>query len=619
MVSKVASAVLQQNLPPKLKDLGSFNINITMGDKKIAKAMLDLGASINLMPYSIYLQLGLGELKPTTMTLQLADRSVKYPKGIVEDLLVQVNKLIVPIDFVVLEMEEVPSKDKEHPILLGRLFMPTTKTIIDVHKGKLSMTVLGETVEFKVFGSLPIPSTSTYDEYSFINCVDSLVYDTYLQEKIEDKLEAAPTLDRVEETLDEETKGFHEILDRAIPVLPQEKSIKPLELPTSPYRDEPNPPNLELKKLPKHLKYVFLGEGDTYLVIILANLTQTQEERLVREFSRLRKAIGYYQVPIVLEDQGNTTFTCPFGMFAFRRLSFGLCNALTTFQRCMLSIFSNMVEKFIEHGIVLGHVISSKGNEVDKAKIVLIAKLPPPTSVKGIRSFLGHARFYRRFIKDFSKISRPLCNLLSKDVPFLFDDDCLIAFNTLKEKITSSPIIMAPNWSSPFEIMCDASDYAIGAVLGQKVEKRLHVIYYASRTLNDAQLNYSTTEKEFLAILFALEKFRSYLIGSKVIVHSNHAALRYLLTKSNAKPRLIRWVLLLQEFDLEIRDKKGSENVVANHLSRLISHFNTHEHKEKDIVETFPGEQLFVLSREPWYADIVNYLACGLVRHNLAF
>ena len=125
----------------------------------------------------------------------------------------------------------------------------------------------------------------------------------------------------------------------------------------------------------------------------------------------------------------------------------------------------------VKHGIVLGHVISNNGIEVDKAKVEIIERLPPPTSVKALRSFLGHAGFYRRFIKDFSKISIPLSKLLAKDAPFVFNEDCHKAFQTLKMKLTSAPIIMAPNWSLPFELMCDASDYALGAALGQRVNK----------------------------------------------------------------------------------------------------------------------------------------------------
>ena len=260
----------------------------------------------------------------------------------------------------------------------------------------------------------------------------------------------------------------------------------------------------------------------------------------------------------------------------------------------------------VREGIVLGHKISEKGIEVDRAKIEAIEKLSVPTCVKDIRSFLGHAGFYRRFIKDFSKITRPLCTLLGKDVPFKMDEECIKAFEALKKELISAPIITSPNWSLPFELMCDASDYAVGAVLGQRKEGKLHVIYYASKLLNDAQLNYATTEKELLAVVFAFDKFRSYLVGSKTIVFTDHSALKYLMAKKDAKPRLIRWILLLQEFDLEIKDKKGIENTVADHLSRM--------HSEREVTlpinEFFPDESLWSVNKEdwPWYADIVNYL-----------
>ena len=243
----------------------------------------------------------------------------------------------------------------------------------------------------------------------------------------------------------------------------------------------------------------------------------------------------------------------------------------------------------VKQGIVLGHIISSKGIEVGKAKVDLIFNLPHPKFVKEVRSFFGNAGFYRKFIKDFSKISRPLCNLLIKDAPFIFDESCLDAFAKLKKLLTSSPIIQPPNWDLPFEIMCDASDYAVGAVLGQRLDRVPYVIYYASMTLNDAQLNYSTIEKEMLVVVFALNKFRYYLIGCKVIIFTDHAALKYLLTKKDAKARLIRWVLLLQEFDIEFRDKKGSENIVADHLSRLDLKFIL---ESLPLNESFPDEQL---------------------------
>ena len=166
----------------------------------------------------------------------------------------------------------------------------------------------------------------------------------------------------------------------------------------------------------------------------------------------------------------------------------------------------------------------------------------PPTTVNGIRSFLGHAGFYKRFIKDFSKIVRPLCSLLKKYAKFDFDDKCLFAFDDIKAKLVISPIMATPYWSKDFEIMCDASDFAMGAVLGQRTEKIFRAIYYVSKTFNEAQENYSTTEKEMLAMVFACEKFRPYILGSHVIVHIDHVAIKYLMEKKDAKPRLIIWV-----------------------------------------------------------------------------
>ncbi|GJV90033.1 reverse transcriptase domain-containing protein [Tanacetum coccineum] len=370
---------------------------------------------------------------------------------------------------------------------------------------------------------------------------------------------------------------------------------------------------------------------------------------------------GYFQIPIDPQDQKNTTFTCPYGTFAYRRMSFGLCNAPGTFQICMMAIFHDMIEETMEvfmddfsvfgdsfssclshldkmlkrcedtnlvlnwekchfmvkEGIVLGHKISKSGIEVDRAKVDVIAKLPYPTSVKGVRSFLGHAGFYCRFIQDFSKIARPMTHLLEKETPFVFSKECIEAFNILKKKLTEAPILVAPDWDLPFEIMCDASDYAVGAVLGQRKTKHFQPIHYASKTMTDAQAHYTTTEKELLAVVYAFEKFRPYLVLSKTIVYTDHSALKYLLAKQDAKPRLLRWILLLQEFDVIIHDKKGAENLAADHLSRLE---NPHQGdlEKKEITETFPLETLGMItfhgdSNTPWFADIANCHAGNFV------
>nr|GEY93300.1 reverse transcriptase domain-containing protein [Tanacetum cinerariifolium] len=206
-----------------------------------------------------------------------------------------------------------------------------------------------------------------------------------------------------------------------------------------------------------------------YPTTMLERLTGNQYYCFLDGFS------GYFQIPIDPKDHEKTTFTCPYGTFAYKCMPFGLCNAPGTFQRCMMAIFQDMIEKTME------------------------------------------------------------------------------AFRTLKDKLTEAPILISPNWDQPFELMCDASDYAVGAVLGQRIEKHFRPIHYASKTMNQAEANYTTTEKEMLVVVYAFERFRSYLIMNKSIVYTDHSALKYLFAKKDAK----------------VIDTRGAENYAADHLSRL--------------------------------------------------
>nr|GEU89831.1 reverse transcriptase domain-containing protein [Tanacetum cinerariifolium] len=363
------------------------------------------------------------------------------------------------------------------------------------------------------------------------------------------------------------------------------------------------------------------------------------------DYRKLNEATRKDHFPLPFMDQmlerlaGNQYYCFLNGTFTYRRMPFGLCNAPGTFQRCMMAIFHDMIKKTMEvfmddfsvigdsfqsclshlekilkmcedtnlclnmekshfmvnEGIVLGHKISKKEIEVDKAKIDVISKLPHPITVKGIRRFLGHARFYRRFIKEFSKIARPMTRLLEKDTPFIFSQVCVDAFQTLKRILTEAPILIAPDWDMPFELMCDASDFTIGAVLGQRRDKHFRPIHYASKTMTEAESKYTTTEKEMLEVVYAFEKFWSYLILNKSVVYTDHSALKYLFLKKDSKARLLRWVLLLQEFTFTVVDTKGAKNLAADHLSRLE---NPHQNvlDPKEINESFPLETLNLIS-----------------------
>ncbi|XP_070667517.1 uncharacterized protein [Malus domestica] len=608
-LSENVSAILQRKLPPKCKDPGSFTIPCV----------------IDLTPIQ---------------------------KGVLEDVLVQVNQLIFLADFYILDMEN-SDHSPTLPILLRRSFMKTAHTKIDVFKGTLTMEFDGEgyleELNDDALDTVITRGMKLNNKGAEHMLTNSLLEEFHAVPPCEEFIEMVATLESLPKH-DGKPSNFE-----SIPISTNKMLPSVIQAPT-----------LELKQLPSHLKYVFLGEQETLPIIVSSSLTAQEEEKLVRVLKEFKSTIGwtladikgispttcmhcifleegakptreaqrrlnppmmevvkkeiiklldcgviypisdshwvspiqvvpkksgitvvkneenelmltriltgwrvcidyrklnattrndhfplpfidqmlkrlaghsfycfldgyfgYNQIVIAPDDQEKTTFTCPFGTFAYRHMPFGLCNAPAIFQRCMVSIDD----------------LSMIFQSLDNLFAVSSKTMYPSTSMRRVRKH--------------SNISRP-CSL-------------------------RHPLSLHQIGAFPFELMCDASDYAIGAVLGQRKNKQPHVIYYASRTLNDAYFNYSTTEKELLAIVFALDKFRSYLIGTKVIIFTDHAALKYLFTKKEAKPRLIHWMLLLQEFDIEIKDTKGSDNVVADHLSRLVR-----EDESIPIPKTFP-------------------------------
>ncbi|XP_022858481.1 uncharacterized protein LOC111379355 [Olea europaea var. sylvestris] len=485
MLTKECSARIQNKLPPKLKDPGSFTIPCTIGE-------------------------------------------VYFDK---------VEKFIFPADFLILDMEE----DKDVPLIFSRPFLAIGRALIDVQRAE-------------------------FDSCYQVDIIDKAVQETFLLHGPSDAYETNPPYTR--------KKHFEELGTRNKKPLP---SIQ-------------RPPVLELKQLSPHLKYAYLGESDTHPVIISNTVSEMEEEKLLRVLRENKTAIGW----IIVDIKGISPSLCMHKILMEEN-----CKPSIESQRRLNPNMKEVVRaeilKLLDARIIYPisdsawispvQVVSKKGRitvipvapEDQEKKLGKRPLYGAGRHFKGVRNFLGHAGFYRRFIKEFSKITKPLCNLLMKDVTFEFNENYLTAFNTLKEKLMTTPVIVASDWELPFELMCDASDHVVGT--------------------------------ELLAVVFAFDKFRSYLVGSKVIVYTDHVALKYLLTKKDAKSRLIRWVLLLQEFDIEIRNKKGTENVVADRLSKL----EPGETEDLvDINEIFPNEQMLRVDEAPWYADIVNYLASSI-------
>ncbi|XP_073037779.1 uncharacterized protein [Primulina eburnea] len=619
-LAEQVSAIIQNNNALKYKDPGCPTISCIIGERKIKKALLDLGASVNLLPYSVYQELNLGELKPTSVTLLLADRSVKVPRGMVEDVLVQVDNFVYPVDFIVLDTQPIEACNAI-PVILGRPFLATSNALINCRNGIMKLSFGNMTLELNVFNLCKQPHDKG-DESEDENLIETLVEENIQEGSTRDQLDIC-SIETVKENIEIDLDDFFRY--HSLPGSEKEFDEK--------YENKDEPPVLELKPLPEELKYAFLGEDETYPVVISSKLSSNQEGKLVDMLKRHKNAIGWTLKdlkginPLICTHKIHLEENAKTSQQPQRRLNPHMKDVVKTEVLKLLDvgiIYPISDSKWVsptqvvpkKSGITViknekSELLTSRvpsGIEVDKAKVDVIANLPPPKTIKEIRSFLGHVGFYRRFIKDFSLISKPICNLLTKDSAFEWTQECQNAFDKIIRHLTSAPIMQPPDWSLPFEIMCDASDYAVGAVLGQRRNGKPYVIYYASRTLNNAQMNYSTTEKELLAVIFALDKFRSYLIGSTTIVFTDHSAIRYLLTKQDAKPRLIRWILLLQEFDIVIKDKKGTENVVADHLSRLVTGSSF---EMTPINDNFPDEHLFSVTTTPWFANIVNFLVTG--------
>nr|GEW22087.1 reverse transcriptase domain-containing protein [Tanacetum cinerariifolium] len=475
-----------------------------------------------------------------------SDRSITHPKGVAEDVFVKVGKFHFPTDFVVVDFKAAPRV----PLILGRYFLRTGRALIDVYKEEITLRVNDEAFTFNL--NQTTRYSSTYDDMS-VNRIN--VIDVARAEYAQEMLGFSNNSSGGNSTSTSEPIIF----DSSPSLTPFEGSDFVLEEIEAYLKDDSILPKINHADCDPEADICV----DKLPVIIAKDLKVDEKEALLKVLQSHKRAIAWK----ITDIKGIDPRFCTHKILMEEDYK----PAVQIQRRVNLKIhevIKKEVIKLLDAGMI--YPIS------DSPWVSLIHCVPKKGEIIVVENE-NNELIPTRLVTDFAKIARPMTHLLEKETPFVFSKYCIDAFETLKTKLTEAPILVVPDWNLPFELMCDASDFAIGAVLGQ---------------------------------LYAFEKFWPYLVLSKSIVYTDHSALKYLLSKQDAKTRLLRWVLLLQEFDIIIRDKKGIENLAADHLSRLK---NPHKDvfKNKDINENFPLETLGKISsaNTPWFADFANFHA----------
>nr|GEW68978.1 reverse transcriptase domain-containing protein [Tanacetum cinerariifolium] len=552
------SAVLLKKLPENLGDPDKFLIPCDFLRKDKCLALADLGASINLMPLSMWNKLYLLDLTPTCMTLELADRSISRLVGVAEDVYVKVGTFHFSADFVVVDFDA----DPRVPLILGISFLKIERALIDVFEGELTLRVddlaspevdqsyldsEGDILLLKSFlnddPSLPPPKVELKDlpphfEYTFLEGDDNFPVIIAKDLSMEEKTTLITVLKSHKRAI---TWKLFDI-KRIDPEFCTHKILMEEDFePTVQHHRRVNPKIHDVIKQEGGFTVVENEDNELILTRLVTGWRVCIDylSSVISKFPTIQKIKRKPHSPAHTERLRTATYLLGYAMHQMLK------------RREDTNLYLNWEKShfMVKEGIISGYKISKEGIEVDKAKVDVITKLPHPTTVKGIRSFLGHAGFYR----------------------------------------------------SPRE----------------RQDKHFRPIHYASKTMTEEKSNYTTTEKEMLAVVYAFEKFRSYLIMNKSIVYTDHSSLEYLFAKKDSKARLLRWVLLLQEFTFKVIDTKGAENLAADHLSRLE---NPHQNvlDPKEINKPFPLETLNLVSTRgnssaPWFADFANYYVGNFV------